>query len=320
MEQRTKTILTIIGAIAFGALVTILSAVAAHGCAQPNTVTTPVVQSRKQLANAGSAVQLIEPDTYENFTGYQGLLTQSIIEDEEPNLQINGGTSAGDNGPYVFVPVSGELVEANSSGDLTLGRLTWARCYNTSLTSSWFMSIFEDSPIGGIYIMNPTGRYYVVGATGITPDMTNDYSGEILSRSYSTTTIQGRRTIYQFQITGQDVQHYNYLYLRADNGLFTDLTPLFLQIKATQDERYSEGAQDGYEQGYTTGRADGYAYALATGGSEETTNVFSLFTSAFNVVGGFMNLKVFGFLPLYWFFLVPLFVTIVALLLRLVKH
>lgn len=73
----------------------------------------------------------------------------------------------------------------------------------------------------------------------------------------------------------------------------------------------------GYQQGYQAGYQAGI---LATPGGEATNNVFSLFTSAFDSVGGFFNLKIFGFLPLYWFFLAPLFVALITLLLRMVKH
>lgn len=75
------------------------------------------------------------------------------------------------------------------------------------------------------------------------------------------------------------------------------------------------------ERGYTTGYARGWQNGWNNSpGGVSTTNVFSLFTRAFDAVGGFFNLEIFGFLPLYWFFLAPLFITLITLLLRMVKH
>lgn len=73
----------------------------------------------------------------------------------------------------------------------------------------------------------------------------------------------------------------------------------------------------GYQQGYNNGYRDGLN---STAAGLALDNVFGLFSKAFGSVASFFNLKVFGFLPLYWFFLVPIFIAIITLLLRMVKH
>lgn len=78
-----------------------------------------------------------------------------------------------------------------------------------------------------------------------------------------------------------------------------------------------------YQDGYETGERQGYQNGLVAGGNqgaEATSNVFSMLTEGFSSVASFFELKVFGFLPLYWFFLAPVFVALITLLLRMVKH
>lgn len=76
-----------------------------------------------------------------------------------------------------------------------------------------------------------------------------------------------------------------------------------------------------YQNGYAVGFSEGTAYGQTlgeTGG--DINNIFGLFGQAFNAVGGFFNMKIFGSIPLYVVFIAPLFVVIVTLLLRMVKH
>lgn len=76
-----------------------------------------------------------------------------------------------------------------------------------------------------------------------------------------------------------------------------------------------------YQNGYELGFHEGTAYGQSLGESGGTlNNAFAVFGQAFSAVGGFFNLKIFGSIPLYVVFIAPLFVGIITLLMRMVKH
>lgn len=79
--------------------------------------------------------------------------------------------------------------------------------------------------------------------------------------------------------------------------------------------RYQEGKETGYREGYNNGLIES-----GNQGSEAMTNMFGILGLAFSSVASFFELRLFGFLPLYWVFLAPLFIAIVTLIMRMVKH
>lgn len=79
---------------------------------------------------------------------------------------------------------------------------------------------------------------------------------------------------------------------------------------------YNDGYRDGFAQGKEEGRQEATAEGSECAGSVD--NVFSLFGKAFSSVADFFQMEVFGFLPLYWFFLAPIIAMIIAVIVKLV--
>lgn len=73
----------------------------------------------------------------------------------------------------------------------------------------------------------------------------------------------------------------------------------------------------GTDNDYSLGFADGQAYTIEA--SETYNNVFTIFTPAFRAVANFFNLNI-GPFKLWYFFAIPLIVSLLILVLRLVKH
>lgn len=68
---------------------------------------------------------------------------------------------------------------------------------------------------------------------------------------------------------------------------------------------------------YALGFADGQTYTIQA--SETYNNVFTIFTPAFRAVANFFNLNI-GPFKIWYFFAIPLIVSLLILVLRLVKH
>lgn len=97
----------------------------------------------------------------------------------------------------------------------------------------------------------------------------------------------------------------------------SDLLELLSPLRPADGFEVSQTYQDGYAKGHE----DGYTEGLATSqGGNGLNNAFGLFSKAFASVSSFFEMKIFGFLPLYWFFLAPLFIALLTLLLRMVRH
>lgn len=79
---------------------------------------------------------------------------------------------------------------------------------------------------------------------------------------------------------------------------------------------YNDGYRDGYAQGMEEGKQEASAEGSQCAGTVD--NVFSLFGKAFSAVADFFQMEVFGFLPLYWFFLAPIIAMIIAVIVKLV--
>jgi len=79
---------------------------------------------------------------------------------------------------------------------------------------------------------------------------------------------------------------------------------------------YNDGYRDGYAQGKEEGKQEAEAEGSECAGSVD--NVFSMFGKAFSAVADFFQMEVFGFLPLYWFFLAPIIAMIIAVIVKLV--
>lgn len=76
---------------------------------------------------------------------------------------------------------------------------------------------------------------------------------------------------------------------------------------------YFSGGGNAYQMGF----ADGQTYTIHA--SETYNNVFTIFTPAFRAVADFFNLNI-GPFKVWYFFAIPLIVTLLILVLRLVKH
>lgn len=76
---------------------------------------------------------------------------------------------------------------------------------------------------------------------------------------------------------------------------------------------YFMGGGNAYQMGF----ADGQTYTIHA--SETYNNVFSIFTPAFRAVADFFNMNI-GPFKIWYFFAIPLIVTLLILVLRLVKH
>lgn len=76
---------------------------------------------------------------------------------------------------------------------------------------------------------------------------------------------------------------------------------------------YFSGIGNDYQMGF----ADGQTYTIQA--SDTYNNVFSIFTPAFRAVADFFNLNI-GPFKVWYFFAIPLIVTLLILVLRLVKH
>lgn len=81
---------------------------------------------------------------------------------------------------------------------------------------------------------------------------------------------------------------------------------------------YNDGYRDGYAQGKEEGKQEAEAEGGSCAGAGTVDNVFSLFSKAFSAVASFFEIEVFGFLPLYWFFLAPIIAMIIAVIVKLV--
>lgn len=76
---------------------------------------------------------------------------------------------------------------------------------------------------------------------------------------------------------------------------------------------YFFGSGNAYQMGF----ADGQTYTIQA--SETYNNVFNIFTPAFRAVANFFNLNI-GPFKIWYFFAIPLIVSLLILVLRLVKH
>lgn len=259
----------------------------------------------------------------EDYTTWTGYYRDQVLSYDGTKLQLNGGESAADNYSRVFIPSKVELRQADSNGTLGIKAITYAEYRFPSGGSENFEPLIKKSPLGGLYTINPVSRVLVVGAYGYAPKTNRDYEGEYSSVSNSRTLYSTSLPNYMGQDTFNltDVNHYNYVYLRPNNGYLTDLTaPLVNYVKAVGEE-YSQGFANGRNAGYGQGYQDGKAYGMQLGADGASMqNVFAIFTKAFEPVATFFNMRLFGFLPLYWVFLAPLFITLITLLLRMVKH
>lgn len=102
------------------------------------------------------------------------------------------------------------------------------------------------------------------------------------------------------------------------SGLFKENGYLPWDLGNTLDygeTRYQDGHEAGYQEGYNNGLIES-----GEQGNEAMTNMFGILGLAFSSVSSFFELRLFGFLPLYWVFLAPLFIAIVTLIMRMVKH
>lgn len=93
-------------------------------------------------------------------------------------------------------------------------------------------------------------------------------------------------------------------------------------LNSVKDRVLGNGStyNDGYRDGFAQGKEEGKQEAVADGSECAGTvdNVFSLFGKAFSAVADFFEMEVFGFLPLYWFFLAPIIAMIIAVIVKLV--
>lgn len=259
----------------------------------------------------------------EDYTSWTGYYREQVLSYDGTRLEISGGESASDNYSRVFLPCKLELRQADSSGNLGIKTITYAEYRFPSSGSEVYEPLIKKSPMGGLFTIHPMSRVLVVGAYGYAPKTNRDYEGEYSSVSNSRTLYPTSLPNYMGQDTFNltDVSHYNYVYLRPNNGYLTDLTtPLVNYVKA-QSEQYSQGFGDGRNAGYTQGYQEGKTYGMQIGADGAgLENVFALITRAFEPVSVFFNMRLFGFLPLYWVFLAPLFIALITLLLRMVKH
>ena len=259
----------------------------------------------------------------EDYTSWTGYYREQVLSYDGTRVEISGGESAADNYSRVFLPSKVELRQTDSVGTLGLRSITYAEYRLTSGNASTFEALIKKSPLGGLYTIKPVSTALIVGAYGYAPLYSRDYEGEYSSVSNSRTLYSNSLPNYmgQASFTLTSVQHYNYIYLRPNNGYLRELTePLVNYVKAT-GEQYSQGFANGRNAGYGQGYQDGKAYGMQLGADGASmSNVFAIFTKAFEPVAQFFNMRLFGFLPLYWVFLAPIFISLITLLLRMVKH
>lgn len=259
----------------------------------------------------------------EDYTTWTGYYREQVLSYDGSRVEISGGETASDNYSRVFLPSKVELRQTDSNGTLGLRSITYAEYRLQSGNASTFEALIKKSPLGGLYTIKPVSQALIVGAYGYAPLYSRDYEGEYSSVSNSRTLYSSSLPNYMGQATFTltEVQHYNYVYLRPNNGFLSDMNePMVNYVKAVGEE-YSQGFANGRNAGYGQGYQDGVSYGMQAGADgANMTNVFALITKAFEPVAQFFEMRLFGFLPLYWVFLAPLFIALISLLLRMVKH
>jgi hypothetical protein len=103
---------------------------------------------------------------------------------------------------------------------------------------------------------------------------------------------------------------------KVDKVGFTYFEALNAVKDRTAGSSYYDGFRKGFEKGKEEGKQEAEAEGSACAGSVD--NVFSMFGKAFSAVADFFQMEVFGFLPLYWFFLAPIIAMIIAGIVKLV--
>lgn len=259
----------------------------------------------------------------EDYTTWTGYYREQVLSYDGTEVEIAGGTTASDNYDRVFLPSKVELRQTDSAGTLGLRSITYAEYRLPSGNGQAFNALLKKSPLGGLYTIKPVSQALIVGSYGYAPRYNRDYRGEYSSVSNSRTLSGDYLPNYmgQASFTLTSVQHYNYIYLRPNNGFLADMNEPMVNFVKAVGEEYSQGFANGRNAGYGQGYQDGKAYGMQLGADgAQMQNVFAIFTKAFEPVATFFNMRLFGFLPLYWVFLAPIFISLITLLLRMVKH
>lgn len=326
MKNSNKNILCGLACGLAGALTIIAIALAANSCSKPvNTYTTSYTTPKRANSSddfSGDVYTLV-PD-WETKAGYVKSMSFDTTLGEE--AWLSGGTTAADNANYVIVPVEAGYQAGTDGTNGYVTGMTFA--YYSVMNASPYTNqmILKDSPLGGFITFHPvnsTTYLYVVGIKPLGNELTGDYSALSWNDNLQSQ-VFGLNQEYlrgYWTTTNTDVPRYANLKLTSTfvrSVYYRPVAGLIAMSAKFGGEEYQAGRAYGYEQGYSAGVT--FGRQTQGEGGEAFTNVFSLLALAFQPATTFFNMKVFGFLPLYWFFLIPIFAGIITLILRMIKH
>lgn len=144
-----------------------------------------------------------------------------------------------------------------------------------------------------------------------------DYGNEVIGELYWTDIISGNWSTSWFGKYDPELHKIvsSPKYYATDNPVAMSFYPeVYLGSTIVGDVNYYFM---GTANDYALGFADGQTYTIQA--SETYNNVFTIFTPAFRAVANFFNLNI-GPFKIWYFFAIPLIVSLLILVLRLVKH